>query len=197
MIETANLRLVPCSLAHFEAMLRDEGELASLLRVSLAEDWLGFPAAREAMPPSYEYLKSHPSAFGWWTYLIVHAADGTLIGVGGFKGEVSEDGTVEIGYSIAPAYRRRGLATEAARGMIEHAFSHPPVKRVDAHTLPEKNPSTKVLEKVGMRYVGTVVDPDDGEVWRWSLGRESYEGDKIETRKAPADDSAQPASHQP
>ena len=175
MIEPANLRLIPCSLAYFEAMLRDEAELAALLQVSLADDWLGFPAAREAMMPGYEYLKSHPAALGWWTYLIVHTADNTLIGLGGFKGEADQDGMVEIGYSIAPAYRERGLATEAARGMIDYAFSHTHVKRVDAHTLPEKNPSTKVLAKVGMKYVETIIDPEDGEIWHWGLRREDYE----------------------
>jgi RimJ/RimL family protein N-acetyltransferase len=175
MIETANLQLIPCGLEHFEAFLRDESELASLLDVSLAPDWIAFPDAREAMAPGYEYLKSNPTAFGWWMYLLVHAADRTLIGLGGFKGEVNEEGAVEIGYSVAPAYRERGLATEAARGMIDYAFAHPPVKRVDAHTLPLKNASGRVLEKVGMKYVGMVVDPSDGEVWRWSLYREDYE----------------------
>ena len=174
MIETDNLRLIPCGLTHFEAMLRDERELAALLGVEPADDWLGFSAAKEAMPPAYEYLRAHPSTFGWWTYLFVHRADKTLIGVGGFKGEADAGGAVEIGYSIAPGYRGRGLAAEAARGMIEYAFSHPHVKRVVAHTLPERNASTRVLEKVGMKFVGAVEDPDDGEVWRWSLSREGY-----------------------
>lgn len=174
MIETTRLRLIPCELEHFEAMLRDERELAGLLQVSLADDWLGFEAAREAIPYSYKYLKAHPSALGWWMYLFIHAADNTLIGPGGFKGEANADGMVEIGYSIAPGYRRRGLATEASRGMIDYAFSHPHVTRVDAHTLPDSNPSTKVLQKVGMKFMGTVQDPDDGEIWHWSLKREDY-----------------------
>lgn len=174
MIETERLRLIPCELAHFEAMLRNESELATLLQVALADDWLGFTAAKEAMPYSYEYLKAHPSALSWWTYLFIHAADRTLIGLGGFKGEADESGMVEIGYSIAPLYRNRGLATEAARGMIAYAFAHPQVTRVDAHTLPDTNASTRVLQKVGMSYLGLAHDPDEGEVWHWSLRREEY-----------------------
>lgn len=174
MIETARLQLIPCELAHFEAILHDKQQLASLLRVTLAEDWLGFRAAQEAMQPCYEYLKSHPSVLGWWTYMFVHKADCALIGLGGFKGEANEEGIVGIGYAIAPTYRRRGLAAEAARGMIEYAFSHPQVRRVDAHTLPESNASTRVLERVGLKYVGTAHDKEDGEVWAWSLSREDY-----------------------
>jgi RimJ/RimL family protein N-acetyltransferase len=175
MIKTERLKLIPCELEHFEAMLRDERELARLLGVSLADDWLGFEAAQQAMPYSYEYLKAHPSALGWWTYLIIHVADKTLIGLGGFKGEPNASGMVEIGYSIAPGYRRQGLATEASHAMIAYAFKHPHVTRVDAHTLPEKNPSTMVLQKVGMTHVGFGHDPDEGEVWHWSLKREEYE----------------------
>lgn len=175
MIETSRLELIPCDLAHFEAIISDEAKLASLLQVKLAEDWLGFDAAREAMQPAYEYLRSHPTVLGWWTYLFVHKADRALIGLGGFKGEVNEEGMVEIGYEIAPGYRRRGLALEAALGMIEYAFSDPRIKRVDAHTLPEHNASTGVLEKAGMIFAEAVHDPDDGEVWRWSLGRANHQ----------------------
>ena len=68
MIETERLRLVPCELEHFEAILADDNaRLAALLGVEVADDWLEFEAAREAMSYSDEYLKSHPSALGWWT----------------------------------------------------------------------------------------------------------------------------------
>jgi len=179
MIKTERMKLIPFELEHFEALFRDERELAAMLGVSPAEDWLGFEAAKDAMSYSYEYLKSHPGALGWWTYLFIHAADNALIGLGGFKGEADADGIVEIGYSIAPGYRLRGLATEASHGMIDYAFSHPHVRGVIAHTLPERNPSTRVLERVGMKHDGVGNDPDEGEVWRWSLKREEYEeGDK-------------------
>lgn len=174
MIETKRLQLIPCDLTHFEAILNDQQKLASLLQVKLADEWLGFDAAQEAMRPGYEHLKSHPEIFGWWTYLFVHKPDRTLIGLGGFKGPVNAEGTVELGYAIAPAYRRRGLASEATLGLINYAFAHPEISRVVAHTLPEKNASTGVLEKVGMKFIAAVQDPDDGEVWRWSLSRNDY-----------------------
>jgi RimJ/RimL family protein N-acetyltransferase len=172
MIETQTLTLIPCELTHFEALLSDQQRLAQMLGVSVADGWLAFP---EAIPRGYEYLEAHPDALGWWTYLIKHRADKALIGLGGFKGKASESGMVEIGYSIAPAYRQRGLATEAARGLIDYAFSHPQVKTVDAHTLAVVNPSTRVLEKVGMKKAGAVSDPEFGEVWHWRLSREDYQ----------------------
>jgi RimJ/RimL family protein N-acetyltransferase len=82
---------------------------------------------------------------------------------------------VEIGYAIIPAYRDRGLATEAAQGLVDYAFSHQHIQVVDAHTLAERNASTRVLKKVGMAHVGTAQDPDEGEVWHWRLKREEYQ----------------------
>src|SRR5688572_3831520 len=141
MIETPNLKLAPCELSHFEAYLRDASELGSLLGVTIPEGWPHFP---KAMPMGYTMLKRDPSLLGWWTYLFIYPLEGTLIGSGGFKGRVDDGGMVEIGYEIAPEYRERGFATEAARGLIDYAFSHTHVKAVDAHTLPERNASVQV-----------------------------------------------------
>jgi RimJ/RimL family protein N-acetyltransferase len=45
------------------------------------------------------------------------------------------------------------------------------VQVVCAHTLPEENASTRVLRKVGMRFVGIDEDVDVGTVWRWEMPR--------------------------
>lgn len=172
MIETRNMRLIPAEVAHFEAILDDTRRLAQMLGVSIAERWVEFP---DAIPRGLAYLKAHPDALGWWMYLFTHTADKALIGLGGFKGKPDESGMVEIGYNIAPAYRERGLATEAARGLVDYAFSHPEVRVVDAHTLAFVNPSTRVLEKIGMTKTGAVTEPEHGEVWHWRLQREDYQ----------------------
>ena len=176
MIETASLKLIPCELKHFEAILQDQRKLEQLLGVSVLVDWFDFPgiAGIEVMQFSYEYLKANPDALGWWTYLFIHVKDSALIGLGGYKGKADEAGMVEIGYAIIPAYRCKGLATEAAEGLIDHAFSNAHIRKVDAHTLAEHNASTRVLEKAGMAHVGIAHDPDAGEVWHWSLSKEDY-----------------------
>lgn len=176
MIETAHLNLIPSELKHLEAILRDQKQLEQMLGVKVFENWFDFPdvASIEAIQFSYEYLKAKPDALGWWTYLLIHIEDNVLVGMGGYKGKADETGMVEIGYAIVPAYRCRGLATEAAQGLVDYAFSHQHIKMVDAHTLAERNASTRVLEKVGMKHVGTAHDPDEGEVWHWSLKGEDY-----------------------
>ncbi len=130
--------------------------------------------AREAMVQAGGWLADHPESAEWWTYWFVDPAAAMLVGLGGFKGAPAE-GLVEIGYALAPGWRRRGLATEAARGMIGFALADPRVERILAHTLPESNESTAVLERLGFALEGEMIDPDDGEIWRWSLPRETAE----------------------
>ena len=50
--------------------------------------------------------------------------------------------------AVAPSYENQGLATEAARGLIEKAFADEHVQMVDAHTLAEWNASTKNLTEM-------------------------------------------------
>ncbi len=166
MIKTERLNLIPCELKHFEAFERNETELAEMLNVELADGWLVFP---EIIPHSRKFLEANPDSANWWMYFFVHAKDKKLIGNGGFKGKLDENGTVEIGYAVAPEYRGKGLATEAAKGLINFAFTHSQIKRVQAHTLAEENESTKVLRKVGMTFVKEMHDDEDGDIWQWQL----------------------------
>jgi RimJ/RimL family protein N-acetyltransferase len=74
---------------------------------------------------------------------------------------------VEIAYGVDPEYQGNGFATEAAAALTNYAICSKLVRVVRAHTLPEKNASTRVLLKNGFTNHGDVIDPDDGPVWRW------------------------------
>src|SRR4028119_658982 len=137
-----------------------------LLGVSVPDGWPVFPGA---IPRIYEKLRSDPAAVGWWSYLFVHAEDRTLAGDGGFKGRPDGSNEVEIGYAPVPESRGRGRATEAAKGLVGWAFSHPEVAAVKAQTLPDGHASIRVLEKLGMRFAGAT----DG-VLRWRLERQDF-----------------------
>jgi len=99
-------------------------------------------------------------------FTIVHRETGAAVGNWAFKGPPNA-GRVEIAYGIDEAYRGRGYATQAARALTDFALDSTGVEIVQAHTLPEENASTRILRRTGFAYVGEVVDPEDGLVWRW------------------------------
>ena len=57
---------------------------------------------------------------------------------------------IEIGYRLDPAHWNRGLATEAARAVRDHAFRDSRLERVISLVHPENIPSRRVAEKNGM-----------------------------------------------
>jgi RimJ/RimL family protein N-acetyltransferase len=98
---------------------------------------------------------------------LVERTTGVVVGMASFKGPPDDQGVVEIAYGIAPAHRGRGFATEAANALVAFASVDPRVRRIRAHTLPERSASASVLTKAGFELLGPVEDPEDGLVWRW------------------------------
>jgi ribosomal-protein-alanine N-acetyltransferase len=105
----------------------------------------------------------------WGGYFAVDTTSHEVVGSCAFKTPPTEEGTVEIAYFTYPEFGGRGYATGMARKLIELASASDAVRRIIAHTLPEPNASTRVLEKAGMSFVGEVFEPDDGRVWRWQV----------------------------
>lgn len=168
MIKTERLFLVPANLPMLEAIAdEDWSTLSTLLGgVDFAEHWLHFP---EAMIWMRDFLREHEADLSWWNFLMIHRRDVRLIGTCGYKGTPSSSGEVEIGYEIAKRYEGQGLATEAARALVENAFSFDSVKRITAHTLAEKNASNHLLQKLGFQYIREHIDIEDGTIWEWRL----------------------------
>lgn len=107
----------------------------------------------------------------WFGYLTIDPQTKQIVGTCAFKGAPGEKRTVEIAYFTFPEFEGKGYATAMASTLIRAAESSPEVDHIIAHTLPESNASTKILQRVGMTFVGEVIDPEDGRVWRWSFER--------------------------
>jgi ribosomal-protein-alanine N-acetyltransferase len=169
-IETDNLQLIACDAELLRKAIAGDAMLANHLNVAVQENWTAFGVA--ALQYALERLSENEEESGWWTYFPVHKQDNQLIGSGGYKGKPTPEGIVEIGYEIAPDYRNRGLATEMAVGLIQHALEDERVQIIIAHTLGQENASTSVLHKCGFEKVEEINDPDDGPIWKWELKRQ-------------------------
>ena len=101
-------------------------------------------------------------------WMIVAARE--VVGLCGYKHRPSVDGAVDIGYSIAASRRRRGHATGAVAAILAKSEADPRVSYIIAETAIDNHGSQRVLMKNGFQYIGTVIDPEDGErLLRWKV----------------------------
>ncbi len=174
LIHTPRLRLITLEADHLTALAQSPQSLGDLLGVAIPDQWPAHPAAyREAL----SLLRKMPLLpwSGWWLYLFVSPALKSVMGCGGFKSAPDTDGVVRTGCEIAPAFRRQGFASEALRGLISYAFTRPAVRAVEAWSLPVKGPQSRLAEAVGMKCIGELSDPAEGNVWRWQIARDAFE----------------------
>jgi RimJ/RimL family protein N-acetyltransferase len=151
-IQTKTLTLVAQTPDDVRAMIES---MTAEERAQLSAAWLALFEAATTIDP--------------WVlgFMLEHTATGTHVGACMFKGPPDADGMVEIAYGIASAHQGRGYATEAAAALARFAFDSGQVRVVRAHTLSDANASSRVLVKCGFQPMGSVIDPEDGLVWRW------------------------------
>ena len=167
-VETSRLTLLPSSPEYLLALIEEPKRFERLLELRAAEGLRNFFVSGDVSPEWLAALRRSTGPDPWrHGFLVVDRESGWVIGMAGYKGAPDSTGMVEIAYGIVPSREGRGYATEAAAALVRFASAHEQVRLVRAHTLPLTNPSTRVLQKCGFRQVGTVVDPEDGPVWRW------------------------------
>lgn len=103
----------------------------------------------------------------WTGYLAVDRTQQIIIGTCAFTAPPDGEGVVEIAYFTFPSFEGRGYASAMAAGLVQLAEGTTGIRRVRAHTLPEGNASTRILEKLGFEWIGETIDSEAGHVWRW------------------------------
>jgi RimJ/RimL family protein N-acetyltransferase len=175
-VTTDRLELIAGTVALARAEVCYRLEFSRLLDANVPGHWPPPLENADTVALNLQRLEEAPNEIGWWTWYLVLREDASsarfLVGVAGFRGKPTSDGTVEIGYSVLQRVQGFGYATEAVKGLLSWAFEHAEVSRVTALTLPELTPSIRVLEKSGFVTVGE--GPEEGLI-RFELSRSAYE----------------------
>ncbi len=90
-------------------------------------------------------------AYGAWT--IEDGATGEFLGWVVLM-PLDESDDIEVGYGLKKSAWGRGIATEAARCLVEYGFDTLGLEEIVAITRPENAASQNVLQKVGLKRDG-------------------------------------------
>ena len=167
MIETPRLILKPFTEPQIDAIIAGNlQKLAGLLDAEVPENWQAIENSKAAADFFYQMIRDLEGDSRFGGYFVIHKEDHKLIGTAGYKGKAHFPNSVEIGYEIQSEYQRLGLATEAAKAMVDFARLHG-VMKVTAQTLSDGIPSHRVLEKCGFEKKREVIDSEHGLLWDW------------------------------
>jgi ribosomal-protein-alanine N-acetyltransferase len=151
-LETARLIL-----RHLE--LNDLNDLYKLysdpeIRKYFPEGVLTLAETREHLEWYIDGPRDHPELGLWAT---IHKETGGLIGrCGLLPWEIDGAREVEIAYLLDKLFWHQGLATEAARGLLEYGFEKLRLSRLICMMAPENRASQRVAQRIGMRLEGKV-----------------------------------------
>jgi [ribosomal protein S5]-alanine N-acetyltransferase len=115
--------------------------------------WYDSLEATAAQMDWYEQLWTEQTGV-WWALW----AGGTFVGACGFNDWKPEHRRAELGYWLLPAYGGRGLMREALDAALGYAFGPMHLHRAEAYVETGNAASGKLLERLGFRHEGTLVD---------------------------------------
>lgn len=136
------------------------------IKESLTEnhEFLEFPECSETLPMTIMFFSLIGYTPPWIGYFV--GIGDKIAGSAAFKGRPM-NGIVEIAYGTFPSFQNQGVGTAICKKLVEIAKQYDPTVTITARTLREPNYSTRILKKNGFELMGTVIDPEDGEVWEW------------------------------
>ena len=130
------------------------------------EEFLNHPLCRESLHMTIDFYKKVGFVPPWIGYFAKEK--GELVGMAAFKGKPVNN-IIEIAYGTLEPFRNQGIGTAICKQLVELSKETDPSIRITARTLAEENFSTKILKKNNFVCLGTVIDPEDGEVWEWEF----------------------------
>jgi [ribosomal protein S5]-alanine N-acetyltransferase len=164
-ISAARLDLVSMSPEAVEAFLEGrQDEAAALIGASVLDGW---PAAEDegVLHRRLAQMREKPETQPWLVRALVLREAATMVGHAGYHGAPGEHGlasdVVELGYTVFPPYRGRGLATETAQALMEWAGAQG-VRGFVASVSPRNEASLAIVRKLGFVQTGEQWDEEDG-----------------------------------
>lgn len=148
-LHTARLRLEPIGDRHLDGLQALNKDPEVMRYIS------GRPETPEETRAMIERVKARWAEWGysWWSF--IERNSGELVGAGCVQHLGRERANpLELGWRLRRDRWGRGLASEAARCMAEHAFGALQAPRLLAVCHPDNQASARVMTRLGMDYRG-------------------------------------------
>jgi len=149
-LRTPRFRLEPISLAHVEGMIGLHADRETLRYIGGGE-----PYSPEATTRMVEGMAHYARADGFGWFAVLDRSTRVFLGAAAVQHlDLDRRKPLELAWRVLPQHRGQGVATEAARELARFAFEDLDREAVYAVAKPENTASLRVMDKLGMRFVG-------------------------------------------
>jgi RimJ/RimL family protein N-acetyltransferase len=156
------VKLLPLSAEAFAALADGDLETAQQLSPVPLSTYIAGPDWRPVWRRRARQLNDSPTDASWVTQIVWDPDRQVAVGRAGFHGPPDEDGMVEIGYAVDPAWRRRGYARAALAALLDRARQEPAVQTVRLSIGPGNTLSRRLAVQHGFTQVDEQQDDEDG-----------------------------------
>jgi RimJ/RimL family protein N-acetyltransferase len=170
------LALARCDPARTAAAVTAINESLEHLRPWMA--WAAKPATEASIGTFFAAATELWDQRKAFEYSIIEASSQAVIGGCGLLGRLGPDG-LEIGYWVHVDWAGRGVATAAARALVDAAFEIEGIQRIRIQCEEKNLASARVPEKLGFRFqgLGPGFGPCEGRPTQiWMLERADWAG---------------------
>lgn len=119
-------------------------------------------------------VKVNPELNKWFVRWMVLKENREIIGSTSFHGAPDENGMIEIGLGVCPAFQRQGFAFEALIGMWSWVCMQEGVKTLRYTVAASNTASIALVNKFGFVHVGQQMDEIDGPEEIYELSAQEF-----------------------
>lgn len=145
-----------------------ENDAAFILNLLNTPKWIKYIGDRnvKSIENARDYIKDKMipqlERLGYSNYTIIRKEGHKKIGTCGLYDREGLE-WIDIGFAFLPDYEKKGFAFEASTRIKEAAFTDFGIEIISAITTKENIESQKLLEKLGLKLIGTTTIPNDDE----------------------------------
>jgi len=148
-------------------------DAAFIIELLNSPGWLKFIGKREmnTIEQAQDYLSNGPlksySENGFGLNLVERKEDNAKIGMCGIIKRNHLDNP-DIGFAFLPEFMGQGYAFEIVAETMVYAKNQLNISSISAITVAENSKSIRLLEKIGLRFIKSIVSPNNEELLLYS-----------------------------
>lgn len=157
LIETERLRLEPFNKSHINGLRAMDSDPEILRYISN-----GVTKSHDETMETIQRVQTRWQQYGFSWWAMCDKQSGEVAGAACLQHLANQDGApLEIGWRLRKEFHGKGLATEAAKAIVDFAVERVGVTYLVAVAHPDNLASQRVMQRLGMIYKGIEVHYDE------------------------------------